>query len=138
MALTAIGEQLVGFRVKLGRSRSDRDRAQLQRDAVEDLREGIGDDPALGGLGVDVEGVSDYDGAEVEGAGHGRGDYRDRHRGAFVGAGEVGGAAGVEGVGAGAGADRDACRCDEAGQLGFACSALPALAAAAARAASEQ
>ena len=32
-------------------------------------------DLALGGLGIDVEGVADDDGAEVEGAGHRRGDH---------------------------------------------------------------
>ena len=62
---------------------------------------------------------------EVEGSGYGRGDHGDAHRGAFVGAGEVGGAGGVEGVGAGAGADGDASDAGGAGSWGTACSALP-------------
>ncbi len=53
----------------------------------------------LGGFGVDVEGGANDDGAEVKGAGHRRGDDRQAERGAFVGAGEVGVAADVEGVG---------------------------------------
>ncbi len=99
--------QLVGLQGEVRAVEPDVDRAQPQRHAVEDLREGIGDDVALGGFGVDEEGVSDDHGAEVEGAGHRRGDDRHRQRGAFVGAGEVGVAVGVEGVGARAGADGD-------------------------------
>ncbi len=41
---------------------------------VEDRRQGIRDGVDLGGFGVDVQGGPDYDRAEVEGAGHRRGD----------------------------------------------------------------
>ena len=92
-----IGSQLVGFRVKLGRSRLQGDASDVQRDALEDLRDRVGDGADLGGLGVDVEGVPDHDGAEVEGTGDRGGDDRQAQRGAFVGAGEVGLALDVEG-----------------------------------------
>ena len=80
------------------------DRAQAQRDAFEDLRQGIGDGGDLGGFGIDVEGDADDDVAEVIGTGDRRGDHGEAQRGALVGAGEVDLAGEVDGVGAGAGA----------------------------------
>ena len=65
----------------------DRDRADVERDALDDLGQGVGDSVDLGGLGFDVEGGAANDGAEVEGAGDRRGDDREAERGAFVGAG---------------------------------------------------
>ncbi len=52
------------------------DRAHVERDPVEDGRDRVGDGVDLGGFGVEVEGGSDDDGAEVEGAGDRRGDDR--------------------------------------------------------------
>ena len=46
--MTAIASQSVGLRVKFGRSRLVVDRAQPQRDAVEDLRQRVGLDRDLG------------------------------------------------------------------------------------------
>ena len=98
-------EQLVGLIMKLGAFDVDLDRAQPERDAADDLRDGfgVGDDVGVGG--VDVEGDSDHDGAVVIGAGEGRGDRDEAQRGALEGAGQVDLAGGVEGVGAGAGGD---------------------------------
>ena len=87
----------------------DQDRAQAQRDAFEDLGQGIGDGGDLGGFGIDVKGRPDDDVAEVIGAGDRRGDHGEAERRALVGAGEVDLAGDVDGVGAGAGAgDRGA------------------------------
>ena len=80
------------------------DLAQPQRDAFEDLGQGIGDGGDLGGFGIDVERRPDDDVAEVIGAGDRRGDHREGERGALVGAGEVDLAGEVDRVGAGAGA----------------------------------
>ena len=107
VALTDIAVAVGRVEGEAGAVEVDVDRAQAQRDAVEDLRQRVGDDVALGGCGVEEERVADDDGAEVEGAGDRRGDDGEAQRGAFVGAGEVGLAVGVEGVGAGAGADGD-------------------------------
>ena len=79
----------------------DQDRAQPQRDAFEDLGQGVGDGGDLGGFGVDVERRPDHDVAEVIGTGDRRGDHREAERGALVGAGQVDLARNVEGVGAG-------------------------------------
>ena len=70
----ANGSQLVGLRVKPGRSRLIMDRAQPQRDAFEDLRQRVGDVGDLGGDRVDVERRADDDVAEVVGPGDRRGD----------------------------------------------------------------
>ena len=108
-ASTEKGSQLVGLRAKFGRLRLIEDRAQAQRDAFEDLGQGIGDGGDLGGFGVDLERGPDDDVAEVIGARDRRGDHREAERGALVGAGEVDLAGDVDGVGAGAGAgDRGA------------------------------
>ena len=139
-ALTEKGSQLVGLRVKLGRLRSIADRAQPQRDAFEDLGQGVGDGGDLGGFGVDVERGPDDDVAEVIGARDRRGDHREAERGALVGAGEVDLAGEVDGVGAGAGAGlggADLARRGAAG-VGLLLQARVAGLAAAARAASEQ
>ena len=79
--------------------RPDRHRAHVGRDALQDLRQGIGDDAALAGDGVEVEGASHDHDAEVEGPGDRRGDRDDRERRALVGAGQVGVALDVEGDG---------------------------------------
>ena len=76
-------------------------------------------------LGSTEDRGADDDVAEVEGPGDGRDDRRDRDRGAFVGAGEVGGALRVVGGGAGSGgglndADAGVKRTGGGGLLGFA------------------
>ena len=60
----------------------DADRAQAQRDAFEDLGQGVGDGGDLGGFGVDVERGADDDVAEVIGAGDRRGDHGEAESGA--------------------------------------------------------
>ena len=102
--LTAFGSQLVGARVKLGRSRLTRRSRTSSGMPGEDPRQRVGDGGDLGGFGVDLQGDAVDDDAEVEGPGDG-GDDRDQgERGAFVGAGEVDLAGGVDRGGAGAGA----------------------------------
>ena len=126
---TAIGSQLVGLRVKSGRSSLTCDRADVERDRPARIA-GIGSVTAViwAVFGSTCRAVLTHDGAEVEGPGRRRGDDRQAERGAFVGAGEVGLAGGVVGGRAGAGADVDACRpCEAGGQLGLGLLGLPAL-----------
>ena len=111
--------------MKSGRSARTATERRSSGMPCEDRGQGIGDGAPLGGFGVEVEGAADHHGAEVEGPGDRRGDHHQAERGALVGAGEVGVALGVEGVGAGAGADVDGADCEEAGQLGSACSSAP-------------
>ena len=92
---------------KAGAVEVDHDLAQAQGDAVEDLRQRVGDGGDLGGFGVDLERGADDDVAEVIAAGDGGDDEDEGERGALVGAGEVDLAGQVEGVGAGAGAGDD-------------------------------
>ena len=82
----------------------DADRAQAQRDAFEDLGQGVGDGGDLGGFGVDVQSGADDDVAEVIRAGDRGGDDRQAQGGALVGAGEVDLAGKVDRVVAGSGA----------------------------------
>ena len=80
--VTAIGSQLVGLRVKSGRSSFSATERRSSGMPCEDRRQGVGDGVDLGGFGVDVEGGADDDGAEVEGAGDRRGDDRQAESGA--------------------------------------------------------
>ena len=111
VALIDFGSQLVGLRVKPGPVDADRDRA----DAAAARRRGsVGIGSALirhlGRFRVDEDRRPDDDGAEVEGTGDRRGDEGEPERRAFIWAGEVGLAGGVEGAGAGAGAGGRRCR----------------------------
>ena len=125
VAVIVSGLQEVGLRVKLGRVEVHRNRADVERDAVEDLGEGIGDGAPLGADRVDVERGPDHDGAEVKGAGDRRGDDHHAERGGFVGAGEVGVAGGVEGVGPAPAPTLTRAELEAAGQLGLCCSRMP-------------
>ena len=100
------GEGIAVGRVEgeVGPVEVDQDRAQAQRDAVEDRGQRIGDRGDLGVDRIDVERGPDDDVAEVIGPGDRRGDDREAERRALVGTGEVDLAGQVERVGAGAGA----------------------------------
>ena len=127
----AIGSQLVGLRVNRAGRASRRPSAGRAGCPARIVGQRVGDGVDLGGFGVDVEGGADDDGAEVEGAGDRRGDDRQAERGAFVGAGEVGVCRGRR-RGSGRRRRRPSTvpTSEAAGQLGSACSALPAFGAA--------
>ena len=83
------------------------DVASVDGDAVDDVGDRVragGVDEDFGGFGVDLQGLADDHGAEVEGADLGGGDRDGRELGAVVGAGEVDLAGGVGQGGADAGA----------------------------------
>ena len=66
-----------------GAIEANRDLADVERDALEDVGERIGDRPDLGGFGVYLQLVPDHHGAEVKGTGYGWGDYRQAQGGAL-------------------------------------------------------
>ena len=83
----------------------------MDRDALDDVGDRIGAggvEEDFAGFGVDLEGLADDDGADVEGADDAGGDRDDRERRAVVGAGEVDLARGVGEGGADAGAGQGA------------------------------
>ena len=101
--LRRYGERVAVGRVerKAGAVDVEKDRAQAEGDALKDLGERIGDRGDLGGFGIDAQGGTDDDVAEVIATGDRRSDDREAERRAVVGAGEIGLTGQKERVGAG-------------------------------------
>ena len=113
-------EQLVGLIVVSGRSMRSLTSLTLRITPWRIVGKGSETRSDLGGVRVDVEGGSDHDVAEVEGAGEAGGDHRQGQRGAFVGAGQVDLAVGSSwGLGRRLGRRRLVPIWDAAGQAGW-------------------
>ena len=95
-----VGSQVVGLRVKPGRSSFSSIERTSSGMPWRIVGQRVGDGGDLGAFRVDVEGDADDHGAEVEGTGDGGDDHDQRERRALIGAGEVGVARDVERAGA--------------------------------------
>ena len=96
---------------EVGSVQIDADRAGPQRDAFDDLWQGIGDRRHLGGRRIHLDRGADRDVAEVVGPGDRRYDGKEAQRRALVWTGEIDLARHVDGMGAGA------CACDRGADL---------------------
>ena len=102
-----VGSQLVGLKVNSRAVRVRADIAQVDGDALDDVRDRVRAgrvEEDFAGFGVDVDREADDDGADVEGADDAGGDRDEGDGVAVVGAGEVDLAGGVGERGADAGA----------------------------------